>query len=808
MKAHTTTLKTEIRNRVSVLTQTFLFLVAFSLWHTSLLAQSQTQIVRGKVYDKASEEPLVGATIILEGATPTIGTTTDLDGKFVLPNVPLGRKVFLVQSLGYNAITVPEVLVTSGKEVVLEIKMEEAVTKMNEVVVTAASNKDKANNEFSTISSRTFSVEEVTRYSGGRNDMARLAANFAGVSTSNDSRNDIVVRGNSPTGVLWRLEGIPIPNPNHFSTLGTTGGPVSAMNTNLLKNSDFLTGAFAPEYGNANSGVFDVAFRNGNSEQHEYTFQLNMFSGLEAMAEGPLSKAKKSSYVAAYRYSFAGIGSALGIPIGTAAAPQYQDLSFKFDFANNPKFGKFSLFGIAGYSYIEFIGNELTDEDLFADPYSDRYARSMFGVLGLKHTYSLKKGAYLKTVVSGTTSNAWFQQYDFPEGNPRTQVVENKDLNQTFRISSTYNKKYNAKLNLRSGLLAEVYLLNTKLTTREDRPEWQTIRDFNGTLALIQPYAQLQYKINEQLTLNGGLHGQYLTNNNTYSVEPRASFAYQFLPRHTVTLAYGWHSQMQPLPVYFYRTPLANGTYDESNKDLDFTRSHHIVLAYDIKIKNDWRIKFEPYVQFVTGAPVDGFSSSFSMLNAGADFVFPDRGFLVNDGIGRNAGLELTIEKFFSKGYYALITTSLYDSKYKGSDNVWRNTAFNNRYVFNALAGKEFKVGKEKRNAISLDFKFTTSGGRYYTPVDLTASKIAGREILDEENAFSKQLPAYLRLDTKVGFRLNSKSKKFSQSFYIDFQNVTNNKNIFERRYNQRTGTINDVNQIGFFPDVMYRVQF
>lgn len=808
MKSHAIALRKISQKCYSALQKIFFITLIITNASNLLFAQSQTQTVRGIVIDKVSEEPLIGAAIILEGSNPTIGTTTDLDGKFILPNIPLGRKVFIVQSLGYNNINIPEVLVTSGKEVVLEIKMEESVTKMKEVIVTASASKDKANNEFSTVSARTFSVEEVTRYSGGRNDMARLAANFAGVSTSNDSRNDIVVRGNSPTGVLWRLEGIPIPNPNHFSTLGTTGGPVSAMNTNLLKNSDFLTGAFAPEYGNANSGVFDVAFRNGNNEQQEYTLQLNMFSGLEAMAEGPLSKSKKSSYVAAYRYSFAGIGSALGIPIGTAAAPQYQDLSFKFDFANNPKFGKFSLFGIAGYSYINFIGSELTDEDLFADPYSDRYVKSMFGVLGLKHTYNLKKGAYIKTVVSGSTSNSWFQQYDFPEGNPRTKVVENKDLNQTFRISTTYNKKYSAKLNLRSGMLAEIYMLNTKLITREDRPNWQAIRDFKGTLALLQPYAQLQFRINEQLTLNGGLHGQYLTNNNTYAIEPRTSFSYQFLPRHTMTVAYGWHSQMQPLPVYFYRAPLPDGTYNNSNKNLDFTKSHHIVFAYDIKIKNDWRIKLEPYVQFITDAPVDNFSSSFSMLNAGADFIFPDRGFLTNEGIGRNAGIELTLEKFFSKGYYALVTTSLYDSKYQGSDKIWRSTAFNNRYVFNALAGKEFKVGNEKRNAITLDFKFTTSGGRYYTPVDLAASQAAGREILDETQASSKQLPAYLRLDTKFGFMLNSKTKKFSQTFYIDFQNVTNNKNIFERRYNQRTGTINDVYQIGFFPDVMYRVQF
>ncbi len=138
-------------------------------------------------------------------------------------------------------------------------------------------------------------MDEVTRYAGGRNDPARLASNFAGVSSTNDSRNDIVVRGNSPTAVLWRMEGIPIPNLNHFTTLGTTGGPVSALNTNALKNSDFYTGAFAAEYGNASGAVFDLSLRTGNKDKVEKTLQLNMFSGLEAMIEGPLKQKKNGS---------------------------------------------------------------------------------------------------------------------------------------------------------------------------------------------------------------------------------------------------------------------------------------------------------------------------------------------------------------------------------------------------------------------------------------------------------------------------------------------------------------------------------
>ncbi len=769
---------------------------------------AQTQIVRGTIMDKATEQPLVGASILVVNSSPLIGTTTDENGKYEIPNVPLGRQSFIVQYVGYKSAGASEVLITAGKQVILDIALEQNVSEMSEVVVSNQSRKDRAINEYSAVSARTFSMEEVNRFSGGRNDVGRLVSNFAGVATSNDSRNDIVVRGNSPSGVLWRLEGVPIPNPNHFSTLGTSGGPVSAVNTNLLRNSDFMTGAFAAEYGNANASVFDLGFRSGNSEKHEFLAQLNVFSGFEFMGEGPINKAKDGSYVVSARYSFAGIGAALGIPIGTAAAPNYTDLSFKIDLPKTKKAGKFSLFGIGAYSFIDFIGKKLTDEDLFADPYSDRYARSAFGVLGIKHSINLGQTAYVKTTLSATIENSRFDEYNFPDSISRTYITKVRDYTYALRLHSYYNKKFSARLSLRTGGTVEVFYQDSKLDSRENRPDWIKVRDFSGALALIQPYAQTQYKFSEKLTLNAGVHGMYLSLNNAWSIEPRASLAYNFLPGQTLTLAYGWHSQMQPLPVYFYKSPTVDGTYDGSNMDLDFTRSHHLVFAYDGTFARDWRIKIEPYVQFITGAAVERLSSNFSMLNAGADFVFPDKGFLYNHGEGRNFGIEFTLEKFFSKGYYGLLTASVFDAKYKGSDGVWRNSVFNNRYVLNFLAGKEFRVGKNKRHAITTDIKFTTSGGRWYTPIDIEASKNEGREVLVQDAAFSQQYPYYLRLDLKFGFRLNSKKKKISNSFYVDFQNLTFQENIFESRYNPRTQQINNVYQIGFFPDVMYRITF
>lgn len=781
----------------------------------ALSAQSSTQTVRGTVLDAQSEIPLIGAAVELISVEPTRGVTTDVDGQFTITDVPVGRQIFRISYLGYNAVTIPNVLVTAGKEVVLDAGLEESIVQMDEVVVTATVEKDRANNELATISARSFTLEEVTRYSGGRNDVSRLASNFAGVSTADDSRNDIVIRGNSPTGVLWRLEGIPIPNPNHFSTLGTTGGPVSALNTNLLRNSDFMTSAFPAEYGNATAGVFDIGFRSGNKNDYEFTAQLAAFSGMEFMAEGPLSKKKNSSFLVSFRNSFVQVADAAGIPVGTNATPNYRDLSFKVDFANG-KAGKFSLFGIGATSDIDFLGNEIDETDLFANPDEDAFVVSKMGIMGLKHNIILDSKTYIRTVVSASTSRNNFDQDNYLESGEKFRATEVEDINDRYSISSYINKKFNAKLNLRTGILVEYFRLSTSVDDRDNRPDfdgdglpdWVTLRDFSGGLALYQAYAQTQYKINQQWTLNAGLHGQYLDFNDTYAVEPRLAVNWQFSPKSRLNLGYGLHNQMQPLPIFFQVAEVSPGVIDRTNEDLDFTQSHHFVLGYDLRLSSSWRVKAEAYYQALRNVPVNQEPTSFSILNAGADFVFPEEAALVNEGIGTNYGFEVTLEKFFSKGYYGLLTASVFESTYEGSDGIERNTAFNNNYVLNVLGGREFKMGKDKRNALTVDFKLTTAGGRYYTPVDLELSQLANDEVLQEDKAFSEQYDPYFRLDFKVGYQLNSKTKKFSQQFFLDFQNVTNNKNVFVNRYNSLTNEVNTVYQSGFFPDLLYRIQF
>lgn len=779
---------------------------------------AQTQVVKGNILDSQAEYPLIGATITLVGSDPIQGAVTDVNGTFRIEDVPVGRQTFAVQYIGYKTISVPNVLVTAGKEVILELLLEESVEKLQEVVITANADKDLPINDLAKVSARTFSLEEVTRFSGGRNDVAKLATSFAGVSATNDARNDIVVRGNSPVGLLWRIEGIPIATTNHFSTLGTTGGPVSALNTNVLRTSDFITGAFPAEYGNANAAVFDINFRNGNPDKFEFTGQLAAFSGLEFMAEGPISKQNNSSFLLSYRYGIAGVAAP-----GTSAIPFYQDLSFKLNFGES-KIGRFELFGLGGTSSIDFFGEEIDETDLFADPTVDAFVESEIGLIGLSHNLRFGKNTFLKTSIGASRNGNIYTQdnriLDENESLIKKYRATNVDNGENrFTVTSTLTSKFSSQWSLRAGFLNETYNMNIFGEDRDNRisipdtdndsiPDYFLINtDFNQSYDLFQTYAQAEYKITDELSTTFGVHTQYHGFTEDFLLEPRAAVSWQQAPNQRWSLAYGLHGQAIPAPILFYREEVSPGITLPTNQDLDFMKAHHFVLGYDRNLAPDWRLKTEFYYQRLFDIPVERIPSSYSIINEGSDFIFEERGSLVNEGVGYNFGTEITLEKFFSNNYYLLVTTSLFDSQYEGSDGISRNTAFNSNYVLNALFGREWKFGAASQNAWTFDTKFTTSGGRPYSPIDIDATRAnGGREIRMEDIAFSERYGQYFRWDVKFGVRLNR--RKVSHQFFMDFQNVTNRKNEFIRRYNQVTDEINLVEQIGFFPDILYRIQF
>ncbi|MFZ4059009.1 MAG: TonB-dependent receptor [Ferruginibacter sp.] len=766
-----------------------------------------TQIVKGEIVDEQSGHFIAQASIVTENLDKNVHAIANEKGWFKLDKIPVGRQQFRISSAGYEDLVLYNIEITSSKEVVLEIKLKEKVKKLDEVVLRAGKSKNKAINETALISARQLSTDEAFRFSGTRNDPSRMAQNFAGVSGSNDGRNDIVIRGNSPAGVLWRMDGIDIPNPNHFSTLGATGGPVSMLNINLLKNSDFLTSAFPASYGNAIAGVFDIRMRNGNNEKHEFLGQMG-FNGFEFGAEGPLNKKSKASYLVNYRYSMLAALQKIGLNFGTGSAtPYYQDGSFKLHLPTK-KSGTFSVFGLIGESHIRFLPEAQGEDNLYSSADGserDRTSKSITAVVGASNQYFFNANTSGKAIVALSVLDSKYNEAIIETGKDPRKAFDQKHQQLKYTLGYTFNKKMSVRNQLTTGITADVNVLKLKKDyIKNGDSTLSTLSDNNDNAMLIRGFTNLSHRFSDKLTSNLGVYTQYFQLNEAYSIEPRWNIKYQFKPNQSFSFGAGLHSQLQPLEVYFYQSRNSANNIELTNKKLDFVKSWHGVLGYDINFSRQLRLKAEVYGQYIFNAAVEKNASSFSMLNTGADFGFPDKMNLVNNGKGYNYGVELTLEHFLNKGFYFLFTTSIFESKYQGSDKVWRNTAFNSNFVTNALAGKEFRINK--KTTFGIDGKITYTGGQRYTVFDIPASQAAGFVIYQEDKAYAQQNDNYFRFDLKFSYVRNL--KKVTQKWFIDLQNLTNKENMYLRTLNPKTGVMSQINQMGFFPNINYQITF
>ncbi|MCB0396277.1 MAG: carboxypeptidase-like regulatory domain-containing protein [Flavobacteriales bacterium] len=645
----------------------------FILFFTQVgLAQQTTQTVCGQVRDKDTRAVMPFAAVALYQDSVLIqGVQADPDGLYRMEEVPLGRYTLIVSFIGYQSEVIPGVMVNSGKEVILDVLMEESAVKLAEVVVTATENPGDALNQMSLVSSRAFSVDETGKYAGSRGDPARMASNFAGVQGSDDSSNDIIVRGNSPIGLLWRLEGVNIPNPNHFGVAGTSGGPVSILNNKLLSTSDFMTGAFPAEYGNTVSGVFDLRMRSGNDEKHEFSGQWG-FLGTELLAEGPLPGKGRASYLVNYRYSTLAMFRYLGVRIGTDAVPYYQDGSFKLNFPTQ-KSGDFSLFGIGGLSHIDLVKSTVTDPnqvDIYGDADVDEYYSTGMGVLGANYTKSLGPKTYAKVTLSMSrehqrNSNERFIRH-IDNGlfvlDSLYHVLGYNFYQDKYALSVFVNHKLSNQHVLKAGFISDHYCVDMADSTfDESLQKFITRLDYAGGMYLNQGFLQWQWKQSDKVTVTAGMHGQYLTLNNALAIEPRAGIKWKIKPTQSLSAGIGMHSQMMPTYLYFVHEYDAMGRVMMANRNTGFSRSNHYVVAYDNAVRKECRLKVEAYYQQLYKVPVEVNRSSYSILNEGTELnrFFPDS--MMNKGRGRNMGVELTLERFFHDHWFGMITTSLYD---------------------------------------------------------------------------------------------------------------------------------------------------
>lgn len=756
------------------------------------------QTIRGRVIDHETKQALIGANIVILKSNPFKGTASDMDGRFVMTQIPIGRLSLYISCLGYESKTISNIELGSAKEVVLEIELIESLTQINEIKVYPKTTKNETLNKMATVSGQAFTIEETSRYSGALNDPARMVSAYAGVSGDGEGSNEIIVRGNSPKGIQWRMEGIEIPNPNHFADEGSTGGAMNALNSNMLRNSDFFTGAFTAEYGNAYSGIFDINLRKGNNSKHEQAFGFSTL-GIDFTAEGPIKKGYAGSYLANYRYSSLELLNEAGI-VDFDGVPKFQDGSFKIVLPTK-KAGQFTLFGLLGKSNM-LVKEENDDETITL---GENDFDSDLTILGLSNLLPIGKKSYLKNTIAYTSTKN--QNESRILGDAKKMFVASKDKYQQdyFKFQSTFNSKFSARHSLKLGV--EYTSLGFDINSVNDYKNtgaFTTDLNSDGNSQLFQSFINWKYRITNKLDLVTGIHGSYFELNEDYSIEPRLGLKYQFLSNQSLSFGFGVHSKLESLSTYFVQLQDESNTSYTPNTDLKMSKARHYVLGYNNQLNRHLHFKLEAYYQDLYDLAVENDPKSQIVLQdikeGLADYDF------VNKGKGKNYGVELSLERFFHNNFYYLLTGSLYESKFTALDGVERNSRYNGNYVANLIIGKEYKVGLNDKNRIGLNGKVTYRGGQYYTPVDLEKSRTAGETIYIVNSDFSKQGDDLFILNVSFSYKVNR--KKTQHEFKIDIKNASNNQAKILERYNKATREIDSGEQLSILPSLQYILYF
>lgn len=795
-------------------------MLLIAMFTTLAFSQKLTQTVRGTITDTDSKLPLIGTNVFIVDTDPAIGTTSDVNGTFRFENIPIGRITLRISYMGYETKTIPDVVVNSGKEVVLDLSMQESTVKMAEVLITPNKNKGEALNDMALISARSISAEEAKRYAGTWDDPSMILNNFAGVATSGLS-NDIIVRGNSPKYIQWRLEGVEITAPNHQADQNATIGGFSFLNNKLLAASDFYTGAFSPEYGNVLSGVYDLKLRAGNNEKFETMAGVGLL-GTDFTVEGSIKKDYAGSYLINYRFSNIGLIQKLGL-VGDidGVTTTFQDANFKVVLPT-ARTGTFSFFGVGGIDnlLVKKVKPNLWitpgNNGMMPDITQDFDKRNYKANLGMNHIFTINNNSYTKTSLtySGTGLNDDIYESTIigMDTVDRKINYNSKIKSSNYKASISYSNKINAENIIHIGteysLIDETnnqsQLENDSTTTRF------TLVDYKGNITTLQNHITWKHSFNDDLILVTGLHNTNILLNNKSTFEPRVAVNWKLDNTSSVHAGYGKHSTMENIHNYFSRIQQQDGSIIQPNKNLDLLKADHYVLGYDKSITENLKAKVEVYYQRLYNLPVENNNASnYATINEGADYQYVP---LVNKGTGKNYGIEATIEQFFYNHYYFLINGSLFDSKYKSLEGVERNTKFNSNFLLNVLCGKEFVLGEKKNQTLTLNARILFGGGQRYIPLlrdaagNLAVDHVNNR-FWDYSKAYDNKLDNIFQLNLSVSYKFNTLN--VTHEIFLDLPNITNRQGRLYEYYDvNKPNKIGYVTQMPLLPNLMYRVYF
>ena len=760
-------------------------------------AQQATQTVRGQVSDLASGEPMVGVTITVENGI-TLSGVSDVDGNFAIKNVPVGRHSVRATYIGYEPVLLKEQLVTSGKELVLNLRMQENIAELGEVVIKPRVNKQLPLNEMAQVGARMFSVEEACRYAGGMADPARTASMFAGVATGG-ATNGISIHGNSPQMLQWRIEGVEVNNPNHFADITEAGGGVfTSLNGTVLANSDFLTGAMPAEYGNALSGAFDMKMRVGNNTKHEHAIQVGTL-GVDFASEGPLGKNSKASYLVNYRYSFLEIAKKLHAINMDKETLDYQDLSFKINVPTT-KAGTFAVWFTGLFDRYENEVPDVSDWETLWDQ-NDSWSKQKSWAGGLTHTYRFQSGGTLTSNVAYTGNYQKLGVNNYDNQLQQLPGMEGRSMSWNVIVSTQHKHKFSSRYTMLNGFEHRHMDFCTWLDNiHEVGGPLYRVYDSDGNTGLTRLYTNHKIALSSRLSTVAGINMMWFNLNNQVLIEPRVSLQYKTSPSSTVSLAYALNSRKEAIDTYFVK--MGN---DNPNKDLGLTRSHHISASFAQRLGENMMLKIEPYWQYVFDVPVE-MGTTYSVINH--NLFYQDRA-LVNEGAGRNYGIDFTLERYLKDGLYGMLTATLFKSEYRDAQGDWHHSRHDRTWITNILGGKEWMVGQGHKNVFGLNGRLTLMGGDRYTPMTpgTTYDDVAKRPDKsipqDGANPFSKQLNMNVGYAFSVKYTINKQHT--AHHFILEYLQM---RSFQGQTFDISTHDLVENYTSLTFPNIAYRVEF
>jgi hypothetical protein len=771
-----------------------IILFCTALFCTIFIVHAQkVQVIRGVIIDEDTGYPISGATVSVKDIPGKVAVT-DSNGVFVFIQAPLGNQYISVHHILYEPVKQYEVIVLSGKEPALTIALKEAVTVLDDVVVVPNEQKQGG---------VTILPAIVNRYAGNVRDPLRMLTATVGVQNLSDDKNDLIVRGNSPIGVLWKLEGCEILNPNHFSASGGTGGTISLFNPDILGVSTLYTGAFPARFGNVLSAVFDTGLRTGSAYRFEHYAQLSSVD-FNIGSEGYIKK-EGASYNIAYRQSFVAametVSGKYSEQLG--ATPDFNDLSAKLFFPYEK--GATSIWAVGGLSRIEVkAGNGVNNTQLNIGNKTKTLSAGVTQTLFLTNQVRLKINLY--TSLLKTENKKQHSDYNMEGGFPSSLF---DDSEQRYGINATLNAKLNAKNILNAGIATTVLssaIVNDERQYPEDMLFYYEIEKRYSTF---NSFAEWKHRFNSKIESVAGLHYFHFFLNNQQSIEPRIAINWQPGRQHAMAFSAGMYSRQNPIGLYLQGERQPSGDVTQPNLSLGFMKSLQTVLTYQVAPFPKWHVDVNVFYQYHYNIAVSQIPSSFSALNLAYYFddIYLKYQKIENNGVGQNYGMEISTRFDQWRGYYVQFNGTLFSATARGSNNTWYHTAFNNSYALTLLAGKELKI-PAKNFSFTFDISAHLAGGRRYTPLDVSQSIAQRRIIYDENQLYAKQYTPYSRLDFKIGFLYNAKTTTHVLS--LDLRNILDKKNIYEQIELPLNGEVftYTLHQLQFFPVISYKIMF